>query len=49
MCNKYKADPDFGYLKSYFLDQFKETARTFDKGEKAKYCLDNKKNIIKVE
>ena len=49
LCNKYKADPDFGYLKSYFLDQFEETARTFDKGEKAKYCLDNKKNIIKVE
>ena len=49
LCNKYKADPDFGYLKSYFLDQFEETARTFNKIEKAKYCLDDKKNIIKVE
>ena len=49
LCNKYKADPDFGYLKSYFLDQFEETAQTFNKSEKAKYCLDDKKNIIKVE
>lgn len=49
LCNKYKANPDFGYLKSYFLDQFEETAQTFNKSEKAKYCLDDKKNIIKVE
>lgn len=49
LCNKYKADPDFGYLKSYFLDQFEETAQTFNKSEKAIYKLDDKKNIIKVE
>lgn len=49
LCNKYKADPDFGYLKSYFLDQFEETARTFNKGEKAVYKLDENKKIIKVE
>lgn len=49
LCNKYKADPDFGYLKSYFLDQFEETAQTFNKSEKAVYKLDDNKNIIKVE
>lgn len=49
LCNKYKADPDFGYLKSYFLDQFEETAQTFNKSEKAIYKLDDKKNIIKIE
>ena len=49
LCNKYKTDPDFGYLKSYFLDQFEETAQTFNKSEKAVYKLDENKNIIKVE
>lgn len=47
--HKYKTNPDFGYLKSYFLDQFKETAQTFNKGERAKYCLDNQKNIVKIK
>lgn len=47
--HKYKTNPDFGYLKSYFLDQFEETAPTFNKVEKAKYCLDNKKNIVKIK
>lgn len=49
LCNKYKADPDFGYLKSYFLDQFEETARTPNKESKAPYKLDEDKKIIKAE
>ena len=49
LCNKYKADPDFGYLKSYFLDQFAETAQTPNKESKAPYKLDEDKKIIKNE
>lgn len=49
LCNKYKADPDFGYLKSYFLDQFEETAQTPNKESKAPYKLDEDKKIIKAE
>ena len=47
LCNKYKADPDFGYLKSYFLDQFIETAQDSNRKEKALYKLDEDKKIIK--
>lgn len=49
LCNKYKTNPNFGYLKSYFLDQFEETAATINKGERALYKLDEDKKIIKAE
>ena len=49
LCNKYKANPDFGYLKSYFLNQFVETAVTINKGERAPYKLDDDKKIVKNE
>ena len=49
LCNKYKANPDFGYLKSYFLDQFVETAQNPNKESKAPYKLDKDKKIIKNE
>ena len=49
LCNKYKAHPHFGYLKSYFLNQFVETAVTINKGERAPYKLDDDKKIIKNE
>lgn len=49
LCNKYKANPDFGYLKSYFLDQFIETAQTPYKENKTLYKLDENKKIIKAE
>lgn len=49
LCNKYKANVDFGYLKSYFLDQFEETAQTPNKESKALYKLDEDKKIIKAE
>lgn len=49
LCNKYKANIDFGYLKSYFLDQFEETVQTSDKESKALYKLDKNKKVIKAE
>lgn len=49
LCNKYKADADFGYLKSYFLDQFEETAQTPNEKSEAPYKLDKDKKIIKAE
>lgn len=49
LCNKYKANIDFGYLKSYFLDQFIEFASTENKKIVAFYTLDEKKNITKIE
>lgn len=49
LCNKYKANIDFGYLKSYFLDQFVEFASSIIKKTVALYTLDEKKNITKIE
>ena len=49
LCNKYKVNIDFGYLKSYFLDQFIEFASTENKKIVALYTLDEKKNITKIE
>lgn len=49
LCNKYKANIDFGYLKSYFLDQFIEFASTENKKIVALYTLDENKNITKIE
>ena len=49
LCNKYKANIDFGYLKSYFLDQFEEFASTENKKTVALYTLDENKNITKIE
>lgn len=49
LCNKYKANIDFGYLKSYFLDQFIEFASSVIKKTVALYTLDEKKNITKIE
>lgn len=49
LCNKYKANIDFGYLKSYFLDQFIEFASSIIKKTVALYTLDEKKNITKIE
>lgn len=49
LCNKYKAHPHFGYLKSYFLDEFVETAVTINKGERAPYKIDEDKKIVKNE
>ena len=48
LCNKYKANIDFGYLKSYFLDQFEEFASIIKKTV-ALYTLDENKNITKIE
>lgn len=49
LCNKYKANPDFGYLKSYFLDQFRETAQDSNREEKVLYVLDENKKINRIE
>ena len=49
LCNKYKANSDFGYLKSYFLDQFIETAQNPKTEAKAPYKLNEDKKIIKNE
>lgn len=49
LCNKYKTNIDFGYLKSYFLDQFVEFASSIIRKTVALYTLDEKKNITKIE
>lgn len=49
LCNKYKANIDFGYLKSYFLDQFIEFASSVIRKTVALYTLDENKNITKIE